>query len=366
MSNDFSPTDFILPAVRAQKARGRWTIDEVDHRLHWNEHPFDLPAEIRAEILRRLDERQWSIYSEFRPYSIIDRLADYCHVDSEQIIVLPSSSTLIQLIYSAVIAAGEHVVIPTPSFGQYRGAAAINGGVVHAVPLSEEDGFALPVDELIATAQENQAKMVVVCAPNNPTGTIYAQEDVARIAAECGCLLLVDEAYAQFGNSDMIPVMREYDNVILARTFSKAFAMAGVRLGYGIASPAIATELGKLVPSFTLNHFGEVAAQVALENIDYLQEYTNKIVAERNRLAEGIDEIAGTTVFPSGTNFLLVRLGDASSDRPARLVQHLKEKHRLLINDLAGYSELAGCVRISVGTPEQNDMVLDGWRTFEA
>ncbi len=365
MTNDFSPTDFILPAVRTQKARGRWTITDVDHRLQWNEHPFDIPAEMRAEILRRLDERQWSIYPEFRPYTIIDKLADFCNLSSDQIVVMPSSSALIRLIISAVVSTDDPVVIATPTFGQYQGVVATNGGLIHRVPLMEKEGFALPVDALITAAHENKAKMVIVCAPNNPTGTIYAQEDVARIAADCGCLLLVDEAYAQFGNSDMSTLLQQHHNVILTRTFSKAFAMAGVRLGYGIASPAIATELGKLVPSFPLDHFGEIAAQVVLENPSYMQEYTRQIVAERNRLAEAIDQMEDATVFPSGTNFLLVRMGDASSGRPAKLVQHLKDKHRLLINELNGYPELAGCVRISVGTPEQNDMVLDGWRSFE-
>lgn len=365
MAKNFTPTELILPTVRAQKARGRWTINEIDHRLHWNEHPFDLPAELRNEILQRLEARQWSTYPEFRPYSVIDGLAEFCDLQSDQIIVMPSSSALIRLIFSAIISVGDHVVIPTPSFGQYRGAAAVQGGVIHAVPIWEEKGFALPVDELIAVARENDAKLVVVCAPNNPTGTVYAQADVARIAAKCGCLLLVDEAYAQFGGSDMIPVLEAHDNVILARTFSKAFAMAGVRLGYGVASSAIATELGKLVPSFPLNHFGEITAQVALENPEYMQTYTRQIVSERNRLAEAIDQVEDTTVFSSGTNFLLIRMGNADSERPAKLVQYLKDKHRLLINDLNGYPELAGCVRISVGTSEQNDMVLEGWRHFE-
>ncbi|MEM7127740.1 MAG: histidinol-phosphate transaminase [Chloroflexota bacterium] len=352
--------DFLRPEVRSQREIGRFEFDGVAHRLQWNEHPFDLPESIRTEILARLAERKWSDYTEFRPYTVIGKIAEFHGLSDKQVVVTPSSSALIQLVFSAVLAAGDHVVMPSPTYLRYKLTAGLQGSHTHFVPLDEAGGFALPVDELIQTAQNHQAKMVVICAPNNPTGTVYDLSDVARLAAGCGCLLFVDEAYAQFSYRDMTSLVNEFDNVVLGRTFSKALAMAGVRIGYAITSEVLAKEFMKLVSSFILNHFSEIAAQVVLDNPGYIADYTKQIVEERERLAEAIDDLEGTTVFPSGTNFLLIRVGKEASE----LTDYLKKEHRILINNLAPYQELAGCIRISIGSAAQNDLLLAGWRSF--
>lgn len=358
MSNEPSVLEFIRPETRAIPPVGEYNVSAFQHQMQWNENPFDLPAELKNAILQHLAERPWSRYSGFRPYELIRRTAQYHGVDPTQVVVGSGSSDVIRVALSAILGPGDAMVVPSPTFMMYHRYCRLQGAEVLSVPLSAEAGFALPTDDIILKARTNQAKLVVICSPNNPTGTIYSTDELRRVVDECGCLVLIDEAYAQFCDQDLTALLEEFDNLILVRTFSKAFAMAGVRLGYGLTSAPLATELQKLFNSFTLNVFSEAAAFAVLEHPEYLQEFTQKLVAERNRMAEALDEIPGLSAYPSGTNFLLVKL-----DRPPEpLLDHLQTEHSILISDMSSYPQLANHVRISVGAPEQNELLVQAFQ----
>ncbi len=350
--------DAIRPGVRALPPLGRSLVDESLHRLQWNESPEDFPEELKEEVLQRIAALPWSRYPRGgRPWLLIDALAAQMGVAPEQVVVSEGSADLIKAFMAATLRPGDTVVMPAPTFLLYRQNARMHEAAIVEVPLSAADGYALPVDSLIAAAQDTQARLVVMCAPNNPTGTVYAEADIRRLSAAISGLLVVDEAYAEFCDQDLTGLL-DLGNVILLRTFSKFYAMAGVRVGYALTSPALAADLQKIITVFPLSVFSEVAAQVALEHRGRFLALRDRVVAERQRLAAALAVLPGVQVFPSGANFLLVQL-----DRPKTDILHyLHHSHCLLLSDMAAYPELSDCVRISVGMPAQNDLVIQGFR----
>lgn len=352
----------INPGIRALPASGPATrVDASAHRLQWNENPFDYPPDLKEEVLQRLASAQWSRYPlGLRAYDLMEKLAAHWSVTPDHVVVGHGSSDVIRLVCAAVLQAGDHVVMPSPTFLLYKRNARILDAVVHEVALSPDDDFALPVDDLVACARTHAAKLVVICAPNNPTGTIYAQADLRRVVEESGALVLIDEAYAEFCGQNLRPLLDEYDNLVLVRTFSKAYSMAGVRVGYGLAAPELAAELQKLVNVFTLSPFSETTAIVALEHHARFMANVQAVVAERMRMAHALDELPGVRVFPSGANFLLVR-----PEQPAgEIHDYLLRQHHLLISDMSMNPELRNHLRISVGTAEQNDLLLAAFAEF--
>lgn len=349
--------DAVRPGVRGLPPLGRNLVDESLHRLQWNESPEDFPADLKEEVLQRMAALSWSRYPlGGRPWLLIDVLAAQMGVAPGQVVVSEGSADLIKAVMAATLRPGDTVVMPAPTFLLYRQNARMHEAEIVEVALQATDGYALPVDALTAAAQESQARLVVMCAPNNPTGTVYAEAEIRRLAEAIPGLLVVDEAYAEFCDQDLTGLL-DLGNVILLRTFSKFYAMAGVRVGYALASPALAAELQKVVTVFPLSVFSEVAALVALEHRERFLAIRDRVVAERERIAAALAVLPGVQVIPSGTNFVLVQLDRPKTD----VLHHLHHRHSLLISDMAAYPELVNCVRISVGTPAQNDLVIQGF-----
>lgn len=349
---------WIKPGIRGLPPADAFRVEVHRHRLQWNENPYEFPADLKEIVLDRLAQAGWARYPlGLRPWSLIERIATYRGVRADQVVAGPGSSDLIRLLMNCVLHAGDNVVLPNPTFLVYRPAVRMVQANSIDVPLAAEDNFALPVDAVIEAAEVNDARLVIVCAPNNPTGTVYDIEALDRVAAGCPGLLLVDAAYSEFSGQDFTPLLA-HDNVMLLHTFSKLYAMAGVRVGYVLTSTYLAGQLQKAVSDFPLSVFAEVTAEVALEHSERFAASRTQILHERDRLAAGLNEIAGVHVYPSGTNFLLVEI-----NRPKQpLLEYLLHEHGLLLSDLSAYPELESCVRVSIGTPQQNDLVLRGFR----
>ncbi|HHY57867.1 MAG TPA: aminotransferase class I/II-fold pyridoxal phosphate-dependent enzyme [Chloroflexi bacterium] len=351
--------DAVRPGVRAAPPVGRSRVDESLHRMQWNESPQDFPADLKEDVLQRLAGMAWSRYPiSGRPWQLIDALAAQLHLASDQVVVSEGSADLIKAVMAATLRPGDAIVMPAPTFLLYRQNARLHEANVVEVPLAAANGFALPVDALIDAAQQHRARLVTLCAPNNPTGTVYAEADLRRLAmAITPTVLVIDEAYAEFCDQDLTGLL-DLENVILLRTFSKFYAMAGVRVGYALTTPTLATELQKVVTVFPLSIFSEITALVALEHRTRFLALRDQTIAERERMAAALATLPGVTVYPSGANFLLVQL-----DRPKQpLLDHLQQQRRVLISDMAAYPELVNCVRISLGAPAQNDLVIQGFQ----
>jgi histidinol-phosphate aminotransferase len=346
----------VKPAVRAQSA---YTLRApvARRKLNQNECPLDLPAALKRAVLDAVAAEPWQRYPEFVPAELLARLAAHYGWVADGVLAGNGSNELIQATLSVVLGPGDTVVAPSPTFSLYRLLTGVLGGRYLPVPLGE--GFAYDVDRLIAAAVRERARVVVLNSPNNPTGSALPAGAVERVLRETDALVLCDEAYQEFGGPSAIPLLRQSSRLVVLRTFSKAMGMAGLRFGVALAHPELAAELAKGKLPYNVNLVTLTAAAAALGESRLLAERTRAIVATRERFLAGLATVPGLTAYPTAANFVLIRC----RARPAREVfRRLYDEYGILVRDVSGSAELAECLRISIGTGEDMDAVLDALR----
>src|SRR5258708_2959407 len=332
--------DKIKPEVRALRAY-MLSPDRARVKINQNENPWDAPARIRAETLRRLEARKWSRYPDFTPSSLHARLAELSGWQAKGIIAGNGSNELIQALLMVTVGSGTRVLISEPTFALYRQITTVLGGEVISVPLNSEltyDG------EALRSATESASPQVrIICSPTNPTGCVIVPRDLESLVEAADGLIVIDEAYHEFSGQTVVPFLQRHPNLIVLRTFSKAMAMAGLRVGYLLAAPELAQEIAKAVLPYNLNIISQTAAQVVVETYESkLRPLVNLICAERDRVYERLKEIKGLEPVPSRGNFILVR----SSISP-RLVFDELLRRDILIRDVSAYPMLGDYFRIS-------------------
>ncbi|RTH07081.1 histidinol-phosphate aminotransferase [Thermus scotoductus] len=319
---------------------------EAPVKLDQNESPFDLPQALKAEALRRLAHLSWNRYPEIHAEGLRRRLAHLLDWPEEGIVLAPGSNLLIL----ALAVAAEEVLDLVPSFPHYAHAARVAGTPRRAVPLLE--GFALPLEVLLAAFTGG---VLFLPNPHAPTGTLFPEEALwalAERAKEVEGLLVVDEAYREFAGTDFRPLARQNPHVALLRTFSKAFALGGVRAGYLLASPEVAALVREVLPPFVLPAHTGTILEVVLENPGYVEAVAAHVRAERERVYAKLRGHPTWQPYRSHTNFLLVRTPDAE-----RAFRHLLAQG-ILVRRQDHYPGLFGCIRVTVGSKEEMDAFL--------
>jgi histidinol-phosphate aminotransferase len=254
------------------------------------------------------------------------------------------------------VGCGKRVLIAEPTFTLYRQVATVLGGEVLSVPLDETLSF----DEAALTraVQEFSPAVTSICSPNNPTGCRLDERALAKLLEVSGGLVAVDEAYFEFSGRTVAPLLRRHGNLVVLRTISKAMALAGLRVGYLLAAPGLAREVAKAVLPYNLNVVSQAAAHVALELYDAeIKPLVERIVCERERLYSALAETQGLAPVPSHANFMVVR-----STLEPRFVYSELLRRDILIRDVSGYPMLKDFFRVSVGTPEENDLLITSLR----
>lgn len=329
-------------------------------KLNQNENPWDMPIEIKQETFRRLQDRAWSRYPEFAPSSLIARLAEFSGWTADGTLVGNGSNELIQALLMVTVAEGRRVLISEPTFALYRQVATLLGGEVVSVPLSPE--LAYDVNALKAATESLKPDVTIICSPNNPTGCKIAEPDLVSLLEASKGLVVVDEAYFEFARETAVPLLRQHRNLVVLRTFSKALAMAALRVGYLLTTPALAREISKALLPYNLNFFSQTAAEVAIEMYEFqLKPLVGMILAERDRVLDELRRIPGLEPVSSRANFMVVR----SAIEPRRVFEELLQRG-ILIRDVTGYPMLQDYFRIGVGTPEENDLLLKSLRDIFA
>ena len=346
-----APLDIIKPAVRALRA---YTLSphRASVKINQNENPWDAPAEIKDEVLRRFAARKWSRYPDFVPASLNERLAEFAGWKADGVIAGNGSNELIQALLMVSIGPGKRVLISEPTFTLYRQVATVLGGEVESVLLTPE--LTYDVAALLETIAQKQPDVTIICSPNNPTGCVMEPADLRRVLRVSHGLVVIDEAYHEFAQQSVVPLLNEHENLIVLRTFSKAMAFAALRVGYLLASPELVREIRKAVLPYNLNTFSQIAAEVAIDKYrTLLGPMVVAVLAERERLYSAMSEIPGLHPLKSSANFMVVR-----ADKDPRQIFEELLKRDILVRDVSGYPMLREYFRVSVGTPEENDQLL--------
>lgn len=340
----------IRPAVRAL-ARYQFTPRDEPVKLDQNESPLDLPEPLRRRVLERLGAVAFHRYPELHPVTLERALAERHDWDPEGVVVTNGSNVLLQAL--AIVAGIDQTVFTVaPTFAVYALQARLLGAELVEVPL--EEGFALPGRGLLE-AMAGRRGVLFLANPAAPTGNLFPEASLEPLldAARGSVTVVLDEAYAEFAGSDHRPLVRRYPGTAISvRTFSKAQALAGGRIGYGLMDPGLAAEVRKAVVPFSLSSLQVAVALSVLEAPEVVAERVDRIRGERRRLFGALTALEGVEVFPSAANFLLFRVADADAVYRGLLRSGVVVRRQ---DHLAG---LRGCLRVSVGTPDENDAFL--------
>jgi histidinol-phosphate aminotransferase len=322
---------------------------EAPIKLDQNESPYDLPSELKERALSRLREVPWNRYPDVHAEGLRARVARSQGWPEEGVVLAPGSNFLVL----ALAQAGRQVLDTSPSFAYYEGAARLSGVPYRALRLGE--GFALPLAGLLEAMGEPPG-VLFLSNPHAPTGRLFPEAEVRRLserAAERGWLLCVDEAYHSFSGSDHRTLARESASVGLLRTFSKAWSLGGIRAGYLLAAPEVAGKVQAMLPPFCLPVHTQAILEVVLEAPHHARDLALALAAERDRVLQALGRHPTWRAHPSAANFLLVRTPSAEAAWQGLLSRGILVRRQ---DHLPG---LEGCLRVSVGTPGENDAFLE-------
>lgn len=306
---------------------------------------------VKRELGKIAEEGIGNEYPDSRYVELTGLLAEYCGAEPGQVVLGNGADEAIDLVVRAYLPEGGAAVASTPTFSFYKVVVSMNGGRFAEVPRRED--FSLDGRKLLEAAKENDAKIMFVCNPNNPTGNLTPPEEIEGIAEGFGGLLVVDEAYIEFageGNGgSAVGLCEKCGNVVVIRTLSKAFGLAGMRVGYMVCPKEVAGELNKMRQPYNINAVSMRLAVAALGNRGEMEENVGRLVGERERVAAELAKM-GLRVFPSSTNFVLVEVGDAEG-----AFERLAGKG-LVVRKLGG--GLGSILRITVRGRGDNDLLL--------
>ncbi|OPY57333.1 MAG: Histidinol-phosphate aminotransferase 2 [Pelotomaculum sp. PtaU1.Bin035] len=319
-------------------------------KLADNENPYDFPPEVMAQIFEEITSQDFNRYPNANAVKLLEKLAGYTGFDMENIMVGNGSDELILMIMLA-FSAGAAFAVATPTFSMY----GLHGRVASSKELKVPrlDDFSIDVKALITAASRPEVKVVVICNPNSPTGNATALDDIEEILANANSIVVVDEAYGEFGGESCIPLLSRYPNLIILRTFSKAFSMAGMRVGYLLAGNSVMAELLKVKPPYNVNSFSQAAACAVLENLPLFRETIKAILAGRKQLISKMSMLPGVEIFPTQTNFILFRTA-----LPSKKVYDGLLERGVLIRYLEDPA-LPRCLRVTVGSGWENKVFLE-------
>lgn len=297
-----------------------------------------------------LEPLAMAIYPDPNHTFLREKLSAYTGQPAARILCSSGSGELIDLLMRALIQPGDVIIDCPPTFGMY----AFDGGIhaARVVNVPRDAGFGLDVDAIAAAAHAERAKLLFVTQPNNPTGNLSPRAAIERLI-ELPLMVVVDEAYVEFAGSSMADLVGRYPNVAVLRTFSKWAGLAGLRIGYGLFHEDLIRHLWKIKQPYNINVAAQAAALASLDDAELLMGQVREVVAERERIYTTLNALPQLRVYPSQANFLLCRLLRGSA---AQLKDDLMRRGILV--RYFNKPGLDDCIRFSIGTPAQNDVLL--------
>lgn len=350
MGGTLRPTLAALQAYQPEAPEG-------DAPLDANENPLAPPEGFMAEAQARLAGLALNRYPDPRAEGLRSRLAALHGLPPEALVFGNGSDELIALLLTAFGGGEALCLLPQPTFSLYRLCALGQGWRVEERPLDEAAGWDLD-DAFVEAAHALRPRLIFLASPNNPTGKAFDSAKVDALRGLPGCTLVLDEAYVEFGGRSLLKAAAGEDGLVVLRTFSKAWGLAGLRLGWLACAPALAAELEKLRLPYNLNTVSQTLGELALDRAETFLGRVPALLARRDRLRELLETLPGALCYPSDANFILFRHAQAQELHAALLRAGLRTRR-------FGAGALESCLRISVGSAEQMERleaVLAAWR----
>ena len=353
-----APLHLIRPEIRAERAYRVPTEADAPAKLDQNESPFDVPEALKHAVAERFCASDWNRYPDDRPHRLVAALAAQLGHPAEGIIVGRGSNEITHTLGLCFLGRDVPVVLPHPMFALYGSVARMHGARI--VSVDPESDFSHDPAAILAAAQEANAALTIVTTPNNPTGQVLPFEGIERLVAEAPGVVLVDEAYHEFVQGpSAVDLIAQYPNLLVMRTFSKAMGLAGLRLGILLGQPALIQEIEKARLPFLVDRFSEAVALELMKRPELVTERVAVLTAEREGMLRALADVDGIETCPGAANFFLMRTPLVCSVLRERLAEQ-----GVRIRDVSGYPALAataeqpGWVRVSVGTPTENQAFL--------
>ena len=308
-------------------------------KLGSNENPYG-PS---PEVISAVSDVPFNIYPE--PLEFIESAARYTGFEPSEILVGCGLDGVMDTLGRIFMDKGDFAIIPTPTFLFYELLTRLCGG--RPIFMRRGPGFDLP------GIMPDNSKMIFLCSPNNPTGNSILEDRLREIVESTSAIVFVDEAYVEFADRSLIGLVREYENLIVGRTLSKAFGLAGLRIGYAVSPEWISKEYWRASPPFTVTNVSLAAGCAALGDQDFMKRSVSKIRSERDRLKSCIPE-----AYPSDGNFLYIKTPEKSSKIAEELL-----KRGIIVRDCTSFRDSGEFhIRVTVGTPEQNRKFIEAYQ----
>ena len=328
---------------------------DVAVRLNTNEAPGPPPEAFSARLADELGRVEWHRYPDRAYTALRTAVADLHGVAPEQVFAANGSNEVLQTLLLTYGGPGRTAAVFEPTYALHSHIARITGTAVAVGERSAD--FALDVDEVRSVLAEVRPEVTFLCSPNNPTGMVEPPDVVRTVVDEAPGLVVVDEAYGQFAPWSALELVDDERPLVVTRTFSKTWSMAAARLGYLVGPAWLVEQLDKVVLPYHLDSFKQAAGVAAVAFVDEMQSRVSHIVEERGRITAALGDLP-VEVWPSGANFVLFRPRDVSGDE----VWKALVERSVLVRNCASWPRLDGCLRVTIGTPDEDDAFLDALR----
>ena len=327
-------------------------------KLDFNENLF-MPRVKQAKLMKDLaDEIDLRMYPEDEEVKLREKLASYIKVPKDFLVVGNASDELIDRIIRLFIEKGDIAVSFAPTFSIPRLCVKRQEGEYVAVPLQKN--LQLDIKSMISKFSD-KTRLLYICSPNSPTGTQYKAEDIEKLAKAFPGIVILDEAYGEFANYSFVPRIREFENMIILRTFSKAFGLAALRLGYVVANPELAKILTEKAPlPYPVSGFTLRMGAKMLDNVDMMLESVKQVKCERENLLKALNDIEGVQAFDSQANFVLMH-----TQKPLELVNQKLLWKGIMVKKWGKILHYENCFRVTVGLPEMNAKLVEVLKEIE-
>lgn len=316
-------------------------------KVNANESNLNMPPMVEERLMARLSSVAFNRYPNEQVETLAQQIAVNFNLSKENVLIANGSSEILEKLFFAFGGRGRKIVYPQPSFSMYKIYAKFSAST--GVPVDLKEDYTFDAAAFVDAVKESRASLAVICSPNNPTGTKIPLADIEYVAKNIECAFVIDEAYVEFDGGTAVGLMKEYPHMMVARTFSKAYGLASARVGYLLADKKIIEMVSKACMPYHVNVLSAVTADIVYQMRD---EYVPRIqmsIAERKRMSELLKQIDGMEVYPSVTNFIMVKHPKAVA------INEYLESIGIGVRSFGNAPRLTNCLRISMGTREEND-----------